>query len=84
MPAFTDFPPRTLKSPQILELSGIGDPSVLSSIGVPVAVNLPGVGDNVQDHLLYALSYGTYVSDALSDAFRADCLHSRVERRSGL
>ncbi|TCD71198.1 hypothetical protein EIP91_012148 [Steccherinum ochraceum] len=46
-----------LKSPQILELSGIGDPKVLDKINVPVKVNLPGVGSNVQDHALIPVGY---------------------------
>ncbi|KDQ10631.1 hypothetical protein BOTBODRAFT_35960 [Botryobasidium botryosum FD-172 SS1] len=41
----------TLKSPQILELSGIGDPSLLRPLGIDVRVDLPGVGANVQDHI---------------------------------
>ncbi|KAK0489555.1 hypothetical protein EDD18DRAFT_1189845 [Armillaria luteobubalina] len=40
-----------LKSPQILELSGIGRPEVLSNIGIPVKLPLDGVGENVQDHI---------------------------------
>ncbi len=38
-------------TPQILELSGIGRPEVLQAAGVPVRVELPGVGENLQDHL---------------------------------
>lgn len=40
-----------INSPQILELSGIGDPAVLKEVGVPVRHGLPGVGGNLQDHL---------------------------------
>jgi len=38
-------------SPQLLMLSGIGDPKVLSTatVNVPVRINLPGVGKNLQD-----------------------------------
>ncbi|KAJ7587543.1 alcohol oxidase [Mycena floridula] len=46
-----------LKSPQILELSGIGRPEVLNSIGVPVIVTLEGVGENVQEHNVLSTSY---------------------------
>lgn len=46
-----------LKSPQILELSGIGRRDVLDKIGVPIKVELPGVGENVQDHTFIGLSY---------------------------
>jgi choline dehydrogenase len=38
-------------SPQLMELSGVGRPDVLAAIGVPVAHPLPGVGENLQDHL---------------------------------
>ena len=36
---------------QILQLSGIGPGSVLRDLGVPVHVEMPGVGENLQDHL---------------------------------
>lgn len=38
-------------SPQLLQLSGIGDPEHLRSVGVEPIVELPGVGENLQDHL---------------------------------
>lgn len=41
-----------LHSPQILELSGIGDARVLTQLGIKTVVDLPGVGANYQDHLL--------------------------------
>ena len=40
-----------VQSPHILQLSGIGDPGTLRAIGVPVTHALPGVGENLQDHL---------------------------------
>ncbi|MDZ7747646.1 MAG: GMC family oxidoreductase N-terminal domain-containing protein [Halofilum sp. (in: g-proteobacteria)] len=40
-----------INTPQILELSGIGDGEVLRGAGVPVVHHLPGVGRNLQDHL---------------------------------
>lgn len=42
----------TIKSPQILELSGIGDPEVLKAAGVECKVANTGVGANVQDHAI--------------------------------
>ncbi|EKM48823.1 uncharacterized protein PHACADRAFT_214643 [Phanerochaete carnosa HHB-10118-sp] len=48
---------RALKSPQILELSGIGRNDVLSKIGVPVKLDLPGVGENMQEHMALAMSW---------------------------
>ena len=38
-------------TPQLLELSGVGRPETLQSIGVPVLHALPGLGENLQDHL---------------------------------
>jgi choline dehydrogenase len=38
-------------SPKILELSGIGDGTRLRGLGLPVVHHLPGVGENLQDHL---------------------------------
>lgn len=37
-------------SPKLLELSGIGNPEVLNPLGIPVVQDLPGVGENLQDH----------------------------------
>jgi choline dehydrogenase len=41
----------TINSPALLERSGIGAPNVLKAAGVDVAHELPGVGENLQDHL---------------------------------
>ncbi|MEM1332927.1 MAG: choline dehydrogenase [Actinomycetota bacterium] len=38
-------------SPQLLQLSGIGDPDHLGGLGIDVVSALPGVGENLQDHL---------------------------------
>ncbi|UKZ49614.1 hypothetical protein TrVGV298_003861 [Trichoderma virens] len=40
----------SIKSPQILELSGIGNPEILSRAGIAVKVDSPMVGENLQDH----------------------------------
>jgi len=40
-----------INSPQVLQLSGVGDPDHLRSVGVEVVHELPGVGENLQDHL---------------------------------
>ena len=40
-----------INSPQLLQLSGVGDPEHLESVGVDVVHGLPGVGENLQDHL---------------------------------
>ena len=40
----------TINSPQLLELSGIGQPDRLRSLGIDVCHALPGVGENLRDH----------------------------------
>jgi choline dehydrogenase len=46
-----------VQSPHILQLSGIGAPEELSKAGIPVVHALPGVGENLQDHLDVTLSW---------------------------
>ncbi|MGH8140052.1 MAG: choline dehydrogenase [Steroidobacteraceae bacterium] len=40
-----------INSPQLLKLSGIGPQEELRALGIPVVQHLPGVGENLQDHL---------------------------------
>jgi choline dehydrogenase len=40
----------SINSPQLLELSGIGDPERLRGLGIEVRQALPGVGENLRDH----------------------------------
>ncbi len=40
-----------INSPQLLQLSGIGPGGVLQSVGIEVKHDLPGVGENLQDHI---------------------------------
>ncbi|VWX61550.1 GMC oxidoreductase family protein 1 [Burkholderiales bacterium 8X] len=40
-----------LQSPQLLELSGIGQPERLASLGIPLKAESRGVGENLRDHL---------------------------------
>ncbi len=44
-------------SPQLLMLSGIGDARELARHGIPLVHDLPGVGENLQDHLDVTLEY---------------------------
>ncbi|KJK07271.1 choline dehydrogenase [Burkholderiaceae bacterium 16] len=46
-----------LQSPQLLQLSGVGSAPLLQSLGVQVVHALPGVGENLQDHLQVRLIY---------------------------
>ena len=46
-----------INSPQILQLSGVGAAAELEALGVPVVADLPGVGENLQDHLEVYVQY---------------------------
>jgi choline dehydrogenase len=45
------------ESPKLLMLSGIGDPEHLQSLGISAFVNLPGVGQNLQDHPIVPVAH---------------------------
>ena len=47
----------TIGSPQLLMLSGVGPAEHLRSLGIPVVRDLPGVGQNLQDHPRVALTW---------------------------
>jgi len=46
-----------IQSPQILELSGIGDATRLQGLGIPIQQALAGVGENLADHYISRLSW---------------------------
>ncbi|SFH40593.1 choline dehydrogenase [Desulfotomaculum arcticum] len=46
-----------INTPQLLQLSGVGDAEHLRSIGIEPVVDLPGVGENLQDHLEVYIQY---------------------------
>lgn len=50
-----------INSPQLLQLSGIGDGPHLSGLGIAPRHHLPGVGANLQDHLAVSYFYGSAV-----------------------
>jgi choline dehydrogenase len=47
----------SINTPQLLQLSGVGDADQLRSLGVDVVHDLPGVGENLQDHLEVYIQY---------------------------
>ena len=46
-----------INSPQLLMLSGVGNADDLKKLDIPVVANLPGVGENLQDHLEMYIQY---------------------------
>jgi choline dehydrogenase len=57
----------TYNSPPLLELSGIGNPDVLAGLGVEMAHELRGVGENLQDHFQVWVQQGVNTSQCLSE-----------------
>ena len=60
-----------IQSPQLLELSGIGDPELLRSLGIPVRAALPAVGAYMVDHLQVRCTYHTTVPITINDVVRS-------------
>jgi choline dehydrogenase len=48
-----------INSPQLLQLSGVGNAEELSALGVDVVHDMPGVGENLQDHLEVYIQYAS-------------------------
>jgi len=46
-----------INSPQLLQLSGVGPGELLQQHGIPVVADLPGVGENLQDHYVIGMQY---------------------------
>jgi 4-pyridoxate dehydrogenase len=61
-----------INSPQLLMLSGIGNPDVLRSHEIPVQAPLRGVGQNLQDHVSVTVTYGRKQPGPLHAKMRAD------------
>jgi choline dehydrogenase len=70
-------------SPQLLLLSGIGPRKDLEALGIPVAVDLEGVGRNLQDHLNVGQSYHSTQPVSLSNAESLPNVLKYVLRKTG-
>jgi len=60
-----------VNSPQLLLLSGVGPAAQLSALDIPVVVDLPGVGCNLQDHLAILINYECREAITLANASTA-------------
>ena len=67
-------------SPHILQLSGVGSPEHLTRIGVPVVHELPGVGQNLQDHYVARISYPVSGAPTVNERSRGMALAAEVLR----
>ncbi|KAJ4856821.1 GMC oxidoreductase domain-containing protein [Trichoderma breve] len=60
----------TIQSPQILEVSGVGGSKLLDALGIDVILDIPGVGENSQDHAQVCQSYEVKDGIPSIDMFR--------------
>lgn len=78
----------TVQSPQILELSGIGDRSRLESLGVECLVENKNVGEHLEDHVITGLVYdlveGEFSYDSMAvDAVANDAMEKYIKGEGG-
>jgi choline dehydrogenase len=68
----------SLQSPQLLQLSGIGPASLLQRHGINVVHDLPGVGQNLQDHLQFRLMFRVSKPITTNDDLRSLAGQARI------
>lgn len=77
-----------INSPQLLQLSGIGNPELLEQFNLPVIADLRGVGENLQDHLevyvQYECTQPVSIAPALSLHRQAMILMEWLTKKEGL
>ena len=59
-----------INSPQLLQLSGVGNAAELSALGIDVVHDLPGVGENLQDHLEVYVQYASKQAVSVQPALK--------------
>jgi choline dehydrogenase len=67
-----------VQSPQLLEVSGIGDGQRLRALGIPVVSHLPAVGEHMSDHLQLRCTYRTTRPITINDVMRSRWHRMRV------
>ncbi|PFH50977.1 GMC oxidoreductase [Amanita thiersii Skay4041] len=79
----------TYSTPRILEFSGIGNPKILKKFGITTVVDLPGVGENFQDHPTivtdYTVKEGVNTLDRLriDPAYKSAQIDEYLTKRTG-
>jgi choline dehydrogenase len=73
----------TVNSPQLLLLSGIGPADHLTSLGVDVAADVPGVGGNLQDHLDASTLYHCTTRETFDNANKLATLGRYLLTKTG-
>ncbi len=74
----------SIQSPQLLELSGIGNASLLQRHGIAVKTHLPGVGENLRDHLQARLMFEVRGLETLNDILSSTWKKARMALRYAL
>lgn len=67
-----------VQSPQLLELSGVGQSELLRSHGIDVVHELPGVGENLQDHYMARLTFRVKNARTLNERVRGISLLGEI------
>lgn len=67
-----------VQSPQLLQLSGVGPAALLRDFEIPVVADLPGVGENLQDHLQLRLIYKVAKPITTNDDLRSLARRVRI------
>lgn len=79
----------TYNTPKLLELSGVGNPQVLHKYEIPVVVDLPGVGENLQEHLYvpsdFVVKDNVFTLDRMrtDKQYAAEQLQEYITKRTG-
>lgn len=69
-----------MKSPHLLELSGVGNPAILNKFGVPVVINNTNVGENMQDHVLSVMTYTAKAGVRTLDPLVTNATYAQEQR----
>jgi choline dehydrogenase len=72
-----------INSPQLLMLSGIGPANHLKALGLPVVADLPGVGQNLQDHPAIVVLYASTQPISLAHAQTPENLQDFIDNKMG-
>jgi 4-pyridoxate dehydrogenase len=69
-----------INSPQVLMLSGVGDPDELAKHGIKASVPLKGVGRNLQDHVVAQVAYSRKQPGPIHHAMRLDRITAELAK----
>jgi choline dehydrogenase len=59
-----------INSPQLLQLSGVGNAKELGALGIDIVEDLPGIGENLQDHLEVYIQYASKLPVSVAPALQ--------------